>query len=206
MTDNVKEIRSILVGRTMLAEDGRIRAVEKGEFFLPSGVTDGEGAVRVFGITRRAKAYKTDLPEDTVMEIADSCMMNIGRRVALREQPESAACLIRYVMTRPVVLVFKYVDGEPVLTAWAGAGPSGLISILRAMDAFEKQLPEDITSSEGEAPEQALEKDKKKRKGLFRKKKDQDDQDDEGADTEEYDEEETGDIEDDAEKQQPSDE
>ena len=182
MTDNVKEIRNILVGRTTLAEDGRIRAIEKGEFYLASGVADGAGSVRFLGITRRAAAYETELPERKVMQIADTCMMNIGRRVALKEQPETAACLIRYVMTRPVLLVFKYVDGEPVLTAWSGAGISGLISILRGVSAFEKQLPEDITRSGEEAPDKVLEKEERKR--LFRKKKKGEETPGETADTE----------------------
>ena len=102
-------------------------------------------------------------------------MFEIGRGLILREQPEAAACLIRYILTRPVVLAFRYIDNVPVLTARTGRGLTGWISIRRAIKAFNEELPEGVKASDKAAPKNSgdTEKEKKKKK----KTKDRDKED-----------------------------
>jgi len=152
MTVELKEIKSVLLGRTTLTEDGRITAVQKGEFHLSTGVGDGAVAVRFWGIAKRSRCYETKLEPNKAKEAAAQSMREIGRGVFLRRQPDTVACLIRYVLTRPTVLTFRYIDEIPTLTVWTGRGLIGLISLRRAMNAFEKGLPEEIAQSDREPP------------------------------------------------------
>lgn len=160
-----REIRAVLLGRTVLADDGRITALEPG-LHLSAGVGDGAGAVRFFGIASRSCCFDTALSPDNTIEAGRKSMFEIGRGLILREQPEACACLIRYLLTRPVVLAFRYIDGIPVLTAWTGRGLTGWISIRRSVKAFTEELPEGVTASAAAAPKDAgsFKKEKKKRK------------------------------------------
>ena len=160
-----REIRTVLLGKTVLAGDGRIIALEPG-LHLSAGVGDGAGAVRFFGIASRSVCYDTVFDPYNTLAAAQKSMFEIGRGLILREQPEAAACLIRYILTRPVVLAFRYIDNVPVLTAWTGRGLTGWISIRRAIKAFNEELPEGVKASDKTVPKDAgdTEKDKKKKK------------------------------------------
>ena len=164
MTQAVKEIRSILLGRTKLTDDGKIAMRVPGEFALSYGVADGASAIRFLGVARRSAAYTTKSSKKNVMKAATVAMSNIGRGVVLNEQPDTVACLIRYVLTKPVLLSFRFVDEIPVLTVWSARTVTGLLSLRRAIRAFEKELPKNITRSEEAAPvDPLLQKEKKKK-------------------------------------------
>lgn len=142
------EIRRVLLSRALLGEDGRLYPVPAGKIMrTPIGVGDGAAAVRLFGVTRRVRNYATKDGKPRVREAAKKSMQNIGRGLGLSEQPDAIACLIRYVLTRPVVLTFDYENGAPTLTAWAGRGLTAWISLHRAIRAFEKGLPDTMTAS-----------------------------------------------------------
>lgn len=158
-----KEIRNVLLGRTQPTEDGRIAALRPGEIGTLQGVGDGAGAVRFLGIGRKAKLLSSKVPELRSKEIAYEIMKDIGRRVYLWQQPETPACLIRYILTRPVLLTFDYLEGKPVLTAWAGRGITGWISRRRAISAFLKRMPKQMTTAQGDAPVDEVEKKQKKK-------------------------------------------
>ena len=143
-----EEIRRVLLGRVAPGPDGWLIPIPKGEFVLPVGIADGAGAVRFLGMTRRVRRYGTKRGRTWVLATAGKAMEDLGRGVSLQEQPEAAACLIRYVLTRPAVLVFGYEDGAPTLTAWTGRGLTGRLSLRRAIRAFERGLPEDMTAEE----------------------------------------------------------
>lgn len=143
------EIKRVLLGRAILAEDGRLIAIPAGTFMkTPIGIGDGAGAVGIFGMSRRIRRYETKDGRARITEAAKKSMQNIGRGLILNEQPEAAACLIRYVLTRPAVLVFTWEDGTPTLTAWTGRGLTGWISLRRAIKAFEKGLPDTMAGNE----------------------------------------------------------
>ena len=143
------EIKRVLLGRAVLAEDGRLIAVPAGTFMkTPIGIGDGATAVRLLGIKRRTRRYKTKEGESRVTRAVTKAMQDVGRGLILNEQPEAIACLVRYILTRPAVLVFTLEEGVPTLTAWTGRGLTGWISLRRAIRAFEKGLPETMTASD----------------------------------------------------------
>jgi hypothetical protein len=152
MNDAEKEIRNILLGRTLMMEDGRLAVPQKGEFYLAGGVSDGAGAVRFLGMTRKTQVLETVRREFDVRVTIQRMLQNMGRGVVLYEQPEARSCLIRYILTKPALLTFDYVEGQPVVTAWAPRTPAGLISVRRALKAFDKELPADIVVTGKQAP------------------------------------------------------
>lgn len=164
MTSEKKEIRSILLGRTIMGDNGKLTSLPKGEFHLPLGVADGAAAIRFLGVARHARRYKSSLNEKDTLAAAEAAMREIGRGLSLQEQPEAAACLIRYMLTRPVVLTFRYMDGIPVLAGWSGRGIMGWISIRRALGAFARHVPEELSRSAGEVPKEKKESRREKKK------------------------------------------
>ena len=148
-----KEIRDVLLGKTVLTEDGRLTSPEPGTLFLPRGVADGAVAIRLFGIKGKERRYATDADENTLMAAVLAYMHSVGHGLYLREHPDTAACLIRYLLTRPAVLTFRYEDGQPAATAWSGRGFMGWISRLRAVGAFERALSEDLRFAGSEKAE-----------------------------------------------------
>ena len=159
-----KEIRSILLGRTVLTEDGRLTSPEPGTLLIPRGVVDGAGTVRFFGIKAGARRYQTQTGERELMTAAEQHMRGVGHSLRLREQPDAAACLIRYVLTRPAVLTVRFEEGQPVLTAWSGRGLMGWLSRRRAIGAFERALSEDLRYT-GPEKDKTKKKRRKSRKG-----------------------------------------
>jgi len=139
-----REIRDILLGKSILTEDGRLTSKDPGTILMPQGVVDGAGAVHLFGISGKDYRYETGLAEDALAEQVNQSMRNLGRALSLREQPEAAACLIRYALTGPAVLVFRCAEGGPVLTVWTARGLMGSITRRRAVGAFERTMPEDF--------------------------------------------------------------
>ena len=51
-----------------------------------------------------------------------------------------------------VVLTFRFIDGTPVATAWAGRTLGGLLSIRRALHAFADELPQTVRKMAFSAP------------------------------------------------------
>lgn len=167
MTREAKqEIRRVLMGRTMPTEDGRLTAMEKGQGRIPIGIADGAGAACFLGICKKARRLKVSCAAPKARELALKVMRDVGRELVLPEQPQAAACLIRYLLTRPAILVFAYQDDIPVLTAWTGRGLTGWISLRRALHAFLKRLPKQFTLSEEPVPLDAEEARKKERKEI----------------------------------------
>ena len=165
-----QELRRVLMGRTLIAEDGRLIAMEKGATRLPMGIGDGAVGTCFFGICRKARRLKVTSSEEKAKILAFDVMKDVGRGLYLPEQPEAVACLIRYVLSRPAVLVFDYVEGEPVLTAWAGRGITAWISLRRALNGFIKKMPKQMKVSDEKAPEDKVEKKQKKEKKKKEKK------------------------------------
>ena len=169
------EIKRVLMGRAILADDGRLIAVPAGTFMkTPIGIGDGATAVRFLGMSRRIRRYETKDGRARVNATVTKAMQNIGRGLILNEQPEATACLIRYILTRPAVLVFTWEDGTPTLTAWTGRGLTGCISLRRAIKAFEKGLPDTMTANEIKVSEEEKktrkeQKEEKKRKRAEKK-------------------------------------
>jgi len=165
------EIKRVLMGRAVIGEDGLLSAVPAGTFLpTPLGIGDGAVGVSIFGMSRRIRHYETKDGKTRVMAAAKKSMQNIGRGLNLSEQPEAVACLIRYVLTRPTVLVFTWEDGTPTLTVWTGRGLTGWISLRRAINAFEKGLPDTMTANEVNVSEEQKKSRKEKKEEKARQK------------------------------------
>ena len=72
-------------------------------------------------------------------------MAEIGRGLILRLQPGTAACLIRPLLMKPIVLTFRFDGDVPVLTAWTGRRLTAGLAIRRAVSAFADELPDTVT-------------------------------------------------------------
>ena len=164
MKKDKKEIRNLLLGKAVVDEEGRLVTPEAGTFRVPNGIADGAGAVRFLGVSGKTQYYETDLSEEEIMARAREHMRNSGRGVYLRQHPDAAACLIRYVLTRPALLVFRWVEGQGVLTAWTGRGIMSWASRLRAIRAFERTMGDVIRYSTAPPPEEEPEEKKSRRK------------------------------------------
>lgn len=165
MRKEKKELRDLLLGKAVLDEDGKLVTPGSGVFRVPQGITNGAGAVRFLGISGKKRLYETTLGEEALMEEARACMSSIGRGVRLRQQPDAAACLIRYVLTVPVLLTFQYVDDRGLLTAWSGRSATGRISRWRAIHAFEGPMADYLRLSMEALPEEPKEKKGRKKRG-----------------------------------------
>ena len=152
-----KEIKKLLLGRTVLDEEGRLVTPEAGTIRVPTGIADGAGAVRFLGVSGRVRCYESDLSGEELVEHVKGCMANLGRSVRLRQRPEAVACLIRYVLTKPVILSFRFVEGRGILTAWTGRGLTCRLSQNRAIRAFENPLADLLRISAEPPPEDETE-------------------------------------------------
>ncbi len=170
MTNIDKDVRTVLLGRTSLLEDGRLISYAPGEFNIMNGISDGAGSVLFFGMSRRSRVCSTKFSERKACEAARKAMQEIGRGVVLRSDPEVPACLIRYILTKPAVVTFTYAEGVPVVTVYAGRGLTALISIRRAFAAFADELPEGMTVTKEKGPEPPKEDREKKKKEKKEKK------------------------------------
>ena len=168
MKKDKKEIRNLLLGKAVVDEEGRLVTPEAGTIRVPNGIADGAGAVRFLGVSGKTQYYETDLSEEEIMARAREHMRNSGRGVFLRQHPDAAACLIRYVLTRPALLVFRWVEGQGVLTAWTGRGIMSWASRLRAIRAFERSMGDVIRYSTAPPPEEEPEA---KKNGRRKRKK-----------------------------------
>ena len=165
-----REIRRALLGKTTPMEDKRLTVLPEGEYrFL--GVGDGASTVFLFGVTHRSCCYETRLGEAQALKAAAKSMEDIGRTLALQDQPRVSACLIRYLLTQPAVLTFELEGGVPVLTAWAGRSLTGWISVRRALAAFEKHMPKEFRLSDRKPPMEKSEAEAQKKKAEKKKEK-----------------------------------
>ena len=149
------EIRCILLGKTLVSDDGQLTAKEPGVHIVPQGVVDGAAAVRFLGISRKDFAYETGLKEAALLAAAKKTMQDMGRGVCLREHSGTPACLIRYALTGPTVLHFQYAEGIPTLTVWTARGLMGIITRSRAVSSFERALSNDIRPVQRPEPPKA---------------------------------------------------
>ena len=146
-----QEIRKALLGRVAPSDDGRL-VVAGLRQAMPLGVMDGAIGVRFLGICKKSRALKVSCPPEKARRIAFSVLQDQGRVLYLDQQPQVAACLIRYVLTRPVVLIFDYQEERPVLTAWTGRGLGSWISLRRALKGFQNRMPKAFELSDEPLP------------------------------------------------------
>lgn len=150
MDNQTREIRQILLGRTMWTQDGCLEALQKGQRIRFQGMGNGWGAVHFLGIARRERTYQ--LPANTPAKLAAELLNRMGRPVRLAEQPKVSACLCRYLMSAPVLLTAEREGNQLRLSAFTAKGALSALICLRALNTFEKGLPETVKPVEQKEP------------------------------------------------------
>ena len=146
-----KEIRSILLGNFSVNSEGKTVA-GKDLPLTPYGFEDGAQQVLFFGISQKRFIYRSKLKNylQTRFKVIRT-MSDIGRVFTLEAAPDAAACRLKGVFFRPVVLVFEEVKDKEKdesflqLTAYCGRSPLVIIPILYAVLRFDKFLPKEIS-------------------------------------------------------------
>ena len=64
--------------------NGKLTSAARGEIRLPIGVGDGAGAVRFFGVARKAVRYETELGEEKALAAAEKVTGIAGYTVLKR--------------------------------------------------------------------------------------------------------------------------
>ena len=159
MDDLRREIKDALLGRTFTGSDGRLYVMGDGDFRLPLGVGEGAASIRVLGVSKSTWRFVSSYDVQKTIEIASQCMLGIGRRLILRTRPYAAACFVRSVLVRPVVMVFEYDEAGPVLSIFTGRSATSIIAVRRAYKSFADQLPSSIVPA-GKLSEDNTKKDK----------------------------------------------
>ena len=146
MDNQTREIRQILLGRTMWTQDGCLEALQKGQRMRFQGMGNGWGALHFLGIARRERTYQ--LPANTPAKLAAELLNRMGRPVRLAEQPKVSACLCRYLMSAPVLLTAEREGNQLRVSAFTAKGALSALTCLRALNTFEKGLPETVKPAE----------------------------------------------------------
>lgn len=144
-----REIREVLLGNLVQGEDKRL-AVREELFSTPWGIEDGAAETLLFGIMCRTFHYETTLRNhaQAIFRVGKA-MQDIGRGLDLITAPDMAACMVKSLLFRPVVLVFEEMnseEGKPelLLHAYCGRAVTSPITITRAVSRFEKSLPPEV--------------------------------------------------------------
>ncbi len=133
------------------------------------GVMDGADTVFIWGLGKKIRRLKTRLSKQGLTDKARSVMRDMGRGLVLAGQPETAACLMGYRLTRPCVLACFWLEDVPIVGAWSARGLTGWISRRRALSSFIKKMGSNLEVSDEKAP--VLPDDKKKKKEEKKAKK-----------------------------------
>ena len=169
MTELEWEVKQVLVGRTILLDDGRLATMGPEDYRMPTGVMDGATEVRLFGLAKKQVVLECDMDQESALQAVGDVLKNLGRGLVLIYHPEMAACLFRYILTRPAVLTVGYEEDKLILTAWTGRSLNAWAALRRAITSFERHLPEGIRFTR-EAPPVAAEEEKPAKKASKKKK------------------------------------
>ena len=140
--DEVKrEMRQILIGN--IVPKGKYYEVpEKGLSGLRMGVTDSADMILIFGVARHTRYYVPEGNPNKIKADGHKALMNIGRKVIIRSNPNAEVTFCRYMVTRPIVLLFEIDDIGVKVETYTARGISGLISELWIRWKFMKEMPE----------------------------------------------------------------
>ena len=141
MDEVTKEIRQILIGN--IIPKGRYYEVpEKGIAGIRTGLTDGADMILLFGVARHTRYYKVTGNPNKIKAEGHRSLMNIGRKVIIRSNPDAEVSFCRYMVTRPIVILFEVDDIGAKVETYTARGISGLISEAWIRWKFMKELPE----------------------------------------------------------------
>ena len=142
MDNQTREIRQILLGRTVWTQDGCLEALQKGQRMRFQGMGNGWGALHFLGIASRERSYQ--LPANAPGKLSEELLYRMGRPVRLMEQPKVSACLCRHLMSAPVLLTGEQKGSILRVSVLTAKGVLSALTCLRTLNTFEKGLPETV--------------------------------------------------------------
>lgn len=157
-----EEIRKILMGKTVLTEEGKLTTRSKGQFSLPQGVRNGSGAVRLFGVSKRQRSYR--LTKKLSDKQIEQLLAHMGRGVVLAQTPQVYACLRQYAMTDPVLLQAQAIGQTLQVSAFTARTPWAALLCRSTLNTLEKLLPEGTERIKDEPQNKAVDGDKASKK------------------------------------------
>ena len=173
-----REIRDVLLGRIVRQDEQVWTVVPSGVKLRFHGVRDGEGDVRLFGVTHRMHNYQIAQAALTeALAEAETALSSMGKAIHLASMPQAKACLYAPGWIAPVLLTMERNGDELQIAAYSGR--SLLIGRLRcrvALWILERRLPATISyvgkgKKEKRKDEEKKEPLKKAEKNSSRKKK-----------------------------------
>ena len=136
-----KEIRQILIGN-IVPKGKYFEVPEYGMAGLRSGLTDSADMIIIFGVARHTRYYKIDGNPNKIKAAGHKALMNIGRKVIIRSNPEAEVSYCKYMVTRPIVILFEVDDIGAKVETYTSRGIFGLISEIWIRWKFMKYMPE----------------------------------------------------------------
>lgn len=165
-----REIRQMLLGN--LEPRGKYLAVSESRLTgIQQGISDGADTVFLLGVRRHARYYVSSLPKGKVKESAHKALMDIGRKVLLESNPEAETVICRYMVTKPLVLLFEIDDIGIKVETYTARGISGLISETWIRWRFMRKMPDDLKAVNKEVLKARLKEEEEKRKSVEEQQK-----------------------------------
>ena len=140
--DEVKrEIKQILIGN-VIPSGKYLQVPERGIVGLRTGLGDSADMVLIFGVAKHTRYYAIEGNPNKIKAAGHRSISNIGRKVILRSNPDAEIGYCKYMVTRPIVLLFEVDDIGAKVETYTSRGIFGLISELWIRNKFMKEMPE----------------------------------------------------------------
>ena len=102
------------------------------------------------GVMHKEYVYEAPVKQFTRARFeTEKMLVKMGRSLYLETAPKTAACLYKFLLFRAVILLLEEqkTDGAQamVLRAYCGRSLLSVFSLMHAVSAFEKRLPEKVT-------------------------------------------------------------
>ena len=143
MDEVTKEIRQMLLGN-LVPKDKYLEVSQSKLTGIQWGVADGADSIFILGVSRHTKYYKSSLKDNRVRDLGHKALMEIGRKVYLKSNPNAETAICRYLVTRPIVVLFEIDDIGIKVETYTSRGIPGLISEWYIRRKFMKNMPDDL--------------------------------------------------------------
>ncbi|MBR3039331.1 MAG: hypothetical protein IKI20_01555 [Lachnospiraceae bacterium] len=141
-----KEIKMMLLGN--LVPSGKYLEVSDSILTgVSRGMTDGADRVLFFGVMRHTRYYKTELNPNRARDLGHKGLMEIGRKVILKSNPNAETVICRFMVTSPIVLYYEVDEIGVNIETYTGRGIPGLFSELWIRNTFFKKMPKELRES-----------------------------------------------------------
>lgn len=143
MDEVMKEVRQMLLGN-LVPKDKYLEVSQSKLTGIQWGVADGADSIFILGVSRHTKYYKSSLKDNRVRDLGHKALMEIGRKVYLKSNPNAETAICRYLVTRPIVVLFEIDDIGIKVETYTSRGIPGLISEWYIRRKFMKNMPEEL--------------------------------------------------------------